>query len=485
MELKSSPYQNNIYSEIRDTKNSLLIQAGAGSGKTTTILNCLDLIPKADNKIIFIAFNRNIATELRERAPKHVHVSTLHSFGFNAILTWFGKVKMNEDKLFWIAMKMFDKWRVEENRYSYIHRVRKLVDYMRVNMVYSGETEIFDLATKYSLPVFSSEIDHAIELLDASNKASYKEIDYTDMIHIPAFKNLKLRKHEFVFLDEAQDTNRAQQVLISNMIHPTRGRLICVGDRYQSIYGFAGADSVAFESLASIRPNTVELPLSICYRCAQAIVREAQKYCPYIEADPNQIEGVVREGGAKEVQGDCFVLCRNTKPLIEMLFFLLGNGIKSNVKGKEIGDNIISFIKKTRQKTTKKLIKHLEVNKIKLNRQLTEKGVKNPKNHPSMVELAEKCDIIIIMAERFETCNQLIKYIESVFLDEEVEGVMLMTIHKAKGLEKKKVFFLNPELIPSQYAYTDDEKQQEENLMYVGITRAKEELVYIRYFTIR
>lgn len=56
---------------------------------------------------------------------------------------------------------------------------------------------------------------------------------------------------------------------------------------------------------------------------------------------------------------------------------------------------------------------------------------------------------------------------------------MLSTIHKAKGLENDRVFFLCPELIPSRFATQPWQYEQERNLKYVAITRAKRELIYV------
>jgi superfamily I DNA/RNA helicase len=56
---------------------------------------------------------------------------------------------------------------------------------------------------------------------------------------------------------------------------------------------------------------------------------------------------------------------------------------------------------------------------------------------------------------------------------------MLSTIHKAKGLENDRIFFLCPELIPSKYATQPWQYEQEANLKYVAITRAKQELIYV------
>ena len=74
--------------------------------------------------------------------------------------------------------------------------------------------------------------------------------------------------------------------------------------------------------------------------------------------------------------------------------------------------------------------------------------------------------------------QQLKDMIANIFSDD-VQGIMLSTIHKAKGLENENVYFLCPELIPSKFATQPWELEQEENLRYVAITRAKQKLVYV------
>ena len=67
--------------------------------------------------------------------------------------------------------------------------------------------------------------------------------------------------------------------------------------------------------------------------------------------------------------------------------------------------------------------------------------------------------------------------------DEEVDRVIMMTMHSAKGLEFNNVFFCGAEegIFPgSQVMYYPDEVEEERRLCYVGITRAREEL-YVTY----
>jgi superfamily I DNA/RNA helicase len=167
--------------------------------------------------------------------------------------------------------------------------------------------------------------------------------------------------------------------------------------------------------------------------------------------------------------------------LVQLFIELIRQGKKANIKGKEIGSSIITLIDKTRQKTIEGLFKHLLVHRVQMKTKLVQKGVRNIENHPRWVALTEKIEIIKILSKPFNAVSQLKQYIERIFLDENMPGIVLSTIHKAKGLEADKVYILMPSLMPSVYALTDRDLQQEYNLMYVARTRAKKELIYIQY----
>ena len=68
--------------------------------------------------------------------------------------------------------------------------------------------------------------------------------------------------------------------------------------------------------------------------------------------------------------------------------------------------------------------------------------------------------------------------IEKIFTDN-VEGIVFCTIHKAKGLEAKNIFILNPELLPHPMAKRDWQIEQEMNLKYVAITRSLDTLTWV------
>ena len=78
-----------------------------------------------------------------------------------------------------------------------------------------------------------------------------------------------------------------------------------------------------------------------------------------------------------------------------------------------------------------------------------------------------------------KTIKELLSQFENIFKTRK-NSIVLCTIHKAKGLECDTVYFLEPGLIPSKFATTEEQLIQEENLRYVAVTRAKEKLIYLK-----
>lgn len=115
---------------------------------------------------------------------------------------------------------------------------------------------------------------------------------------------------------------------------------------------------------------------------------------------------------------------------------------------------------------------------------LKSKGINNPKNNIKYIQLSEKIEIIKILFDKCGTVDAVERFIETVFDDNDRDGVKLMTIHKSKGLENDRVFFIThfegKQLIPSGYAVTKEQLIQEKNLSFVATTRAKKELIYLK-----
>lgn len=486
--VKYSVYQEAIFDTVLTTDKNIVVNATAGSGKTFTAVEISQLIP-TNKKVAFLAFNNSIVEELSMKLAPHIKCATLHSLGMNILMNFYkARLIVNEFKTFRFSEKYLKHLdRKEKFRKQFLYR--DVLDKMRMTMASINNSSIMNIAEYYDIPIELEDTDNIESILEDMKVYNYflgtenNVIDFTDMIYLPVTQErLKLPRYDFTIIDELQDLNKCQQDFVKKLIGD-KGRFIGLGDIFQCIYSFLGSDPGSFKSFATL-PNTIELPLSISYRCSKAVTKEAQKICPTIEAFERAEDGKVREGEFDEIKESDFILCRNNRPLVFAYFLLIQRGLKCTIRGKDIEQGLVNLIIKWKNKSTEigiqKLNEELAVRALKLK----DKGISKPQNNPAYVMLLEKINTIkmIIDFKRFAMMDQVINFIEEIFNDDR-EGVQLMTIHKSKGLESENVFliesFEGKKLIPSQYATQPWELEQEKNLLFVAITRAKKKLVYL------
>ena len=273
-----SPEQQSIYDLfLSEPHTSQLIVSSAGSGKTTTGTHLAHLCPAwTVNK--FLAFNKNIAMELLPRLPANCPASTFHSAGNSALAaTLRGKrPRIDGGKLRFLARSVLKSKQLLE---TYATPCVRLVGYAKNAGIGLGDFVSWEhLISHFSVlhdGTDSELIRFSQQLLAASN-AELGHIDFDDMLYLPLLLNAPFQRTPNVFVDEAQDTNTIQRLMLGRMLAPG-GRLIAVGDPSQAIYGFRGASTDAMNDLRRDFNMTV-MPLSVSYRCSQAVVKEAQPY---------------------------------------------------------------------------------------------------------------------------------------------------------------------------------------------------------------
>lgn len=433
-------YQKAIFKAIRDTDKNIIIKACAGSSKTTVIKRGCTLL-RANLSIGFFAFNKSIATELRNSLPKHIDVQTLHAFGYNSI-----KGDIDKDKLSKIINSLYDDWGIDQDEYpNYRQNIRKAVELCYNNLEF---VNILDLLNYYEIEYNKDSVKHIKQVMSVKTNT----IDFTDMIYLAGMDGITTKQYDVIFIDELQDLNKAQQRLIMKAVKP-RTRIIAVGDENQSIYSFSGADGNAFDFFIN-RDNTIVLPLSISYRCSKAVVRLAKKYA-HIEESEHATEGVVRNASISDITPGCFVLCRNNYPLMKLYYDLVENGIPAYIKGDN--DSLINILSNYRKYDTHSTFEHLT------------ELMKN-KNE----QVLDNYQTIKILLKKHSNIQECITSLKTMF-EEGVDKVCLSSIHKAKGLEADRVILLEPKLLEKELDGWQVIEQR--NLYYVAITRARKEFL--------
>ena len=489
-----SEYQQKIFKFFSEGVGNVVINAKAGSSKTTTALKALDYIP-SDKRVLFLAFNKTIANEINQKITGLYNVKawTFHSLGYRILLEHFNTeldqfkyktyIQKNAERL---SEGAFESMQFDEKE-KYRRNCEDLIDLARYNKAQSP-AEVGAVAEKYGIVCYANEVEAVCEVMKWGRENT-STIDYTDMEWLPYELNLSTKKYKFdwIIVDEAQDTSPIRQELFKKCFK--RGtRFAAVGDRDQTINTWCGSDASAFDNFLNEK-DTIKLDLPICYRCPKKVIEKLQTLVPDIQAAPWAIEGDVRYDVSqyKAEPGD-MVLCRNSAPLSILYSDYIKKNIKAYIKGSDIGKGLNALIKSTGAEdvsfdmTKDGIIPRLYKSLLKsLRKIMLTNGVDldNAIQTDKFMKLYDSIKTIEILGNGTTDSEYLRARIQSIFTDERGEGICLTTVHKAKGLEADNVFILCPSLMPSMLAKKDWEIEAEHNIMYVAWSRAKKTLNFV------
>lgn len=475
MSFTPSKYQSAIFSWIANNEGkNLVVEALAGSGKTTTGVQSLKLVD-CNERSVFVAFNKHIATELQTKLPQSVEVRTYHALGFGILHSAMGKIEVDADKVEKILERILSKY-----QYRYLYSaVKKLVSLVKGSMLEPDDFTLTDLSEYYGIDLNGNSylVFDAVRKIIQISQYETKSIDFDDMCWLPVKLGIASPVYDFLFVDELQDTNPTQTVLVLSVIKPD-GRVVGVGDRYQSIYAFRGADSNAMPKFIE-RLHADVLPLSITYRNPLSVVNLVKEKFPTLglEARPNAPDGEVRtidyDKAIQEFNPGDMILCRVNADLVRPCFDLIRQGVKAIIRGRDIGQNLQSLIKRMKADDIYSLMENLkdyyEVESGKL---------MSADKNTQLQLLTDKVETLYALADGCKTVGEVTDKINLVFSDDKA-SVTFSSIHKAKGLEAENVFILRPDLLPHPMAKKDWERQQENNLEYVAYTRTLNKLTLV------
>lgn len=528
MDINWSAYQQDVFDFVANGKGSAIVEAVAGSGKSTTILEAAARIPTSQN-VLMLAFNKSAAGELKAKCAKrgltNVEAKTFHGLGYGPVRKYIANKGLpvcepNGQKVSDIIAMMAD-WGVDVDRADKQRKrfaddpcFKRLRDNGHtfpghfVQMAGGAVAQLVSLAKQNAvgeLPQFPEErqtwrnmIDHhdivaeddmitEDDLIDAARKVfaiSFKAFeafgmfDFDDMIYLVIRLRLRLWQYAWVFVDEAQDTNPVRRFLARAALRPY-GRLIAVGDPHQAIYGFTGASNDAL-ALVAEEFGARTLPLTVSYRCPKAVVTAAREFVSHIESAPNAAEGVVdlREDPPTpaELLVTDAVLCRKNAPLVKLAYQMISEGRPCKILGRDIGQGLVKFIDKLGGKTIEQLNERLQKWANRERKKLTDAG----REH-KLEQVQDKLDcvttVIDSLPESRRTVARLRETFENMFSDESAHATTFSTVHKAKGMEWPRVFIIGREDMPSKMARQEWQMDQEINLIYVAYTRAQEALI--------
>ncbi len=347
------------------------------------------------------------------------------------------------------------------------------------------------LIDRYSVEILSEEpelVYLATSIAFESTTVDFSEVDFNDLVYWVARGVIPAEKFDFIFVDETQDLDTAQLEAICRCCKPTT-RVILVGDRNQSIYGFKAADADAIPKIIK-RLSAKVLPLSITYRCSIAIVEAIKRHFPniQIEAAENAIQGFeayadLATGMPNFISGD-WIVCRTNAPLVPLAYAVLREGKKAVILGRDIGKGLIRLAQKVAKAN---LIPENNLPEliVALQEYMQREVAKllAAKKEGQATKLADEVETIIALTEGLNSLSELVAKVNSIFSDD-AAGIVFSSIHKAKGGEvetrENTTYILRPDLLPHPMAKKDWEKEQEDHLLYVAMSRGKNGLVWLQ-----
>lgn len=473
-----SGLQTAIFEAGSGTDRNIIIQAVAGSGKSTTLR---ELTKHLMGNSTVVAFNKGIQVEMDEmlqREGSSAKAKTFNAIGHRLMMVNRRGSELATDKVRNIVRSMMEPTEMKEHGYA-IQRAVGLAKNNGFGLERSVTHEdMIGVFEAYDLNIDSKKAEYFGVKAAAAFQRSVDDtakFDFDDQLWVPIREGWRFFPVDNLLVDEFQDLTPIQHLMIERMTS-VGSRLIGVGDRHQAIYGFRGAMSDSMNQ-AKRQFDMVELPLSITYRCPQVVVAAAQFYCPDIKAREGAPIGYISTIGLENTPAhdpdlfpESLVMCRNNAPLFRAILRHVRAKRPCKVLTNFL-DSFKGFILGFKCETTIDLLRKLE------SWYETESANAKAKKFWGRLEsLTDKYETARLLANEFSSTREIISLLERLALG--TSGPTFATIHKAKGLEHDHAYLLRPDLIPAKYARSEEQLRQEDNLMYVAITRAKQTFTY-------
>ena len=481
-----SAHQFAVRQFVAEGEGNAVVNAVAGSGKTTTILWACTAIPKGQT-CLFLCFNKSVAVELAKKAPAGVKTSTLNAIGYRFLQRNYGlagPLVLDPKKTEALYRDHCAEHDQSEGARLNGAVARRLVRQIKALGLY-GPT-LTRAAMDAALDGLSGEVDAAqadrltvkrmaFELVQRSLDTT-STFDFDDQLWVPVAKNLPGPTFDWIVVDEAQDLSPVQLMLVRRLLRPA-GRLLAVGDERQAIYGFRGADPSSMRNLAEAFQASF-LPLTTTYRCARRIVDAAQQVVPYIQAAPTAPAGRVRCMPVADVDArgrDTLVLCRYNAPLVKAAYRWAASGRTVRLAGaQELARKLQSTFDAFGIRRGVLAYRVAGILRDKLE-EWTGEGRQLTAAYEALLDQWGSVEEFAQHDRHCVTAGCIIEAARRLAGDGPTD-VALSTIHRAKGLEADRVILLYGDFALNSRA-DGWRREQEWNLLYVAITRAKIELI--------
>jgi len=453
---------------LAQAKENLQIVAYAGTGKTATLRM---LAEELDGPILYCAFNKRIIEEAEELQGFPGECRTLNSIGHRVwSKTIPGRVTIDAKKTYNIFKQVVQAYKGDDRKalwdaYGEIAEavgLAKAAGFVPAGVYPQAKRlvgEEFWSTTNCRSALERSCVD---EILAFSIRSAYEGgCDFDDQLYMPTLFGGSFPRFPVVMVDEEQDLNAVNHEMVRKLIRG--GRLISVGDPFQSIYGFRGAVQDGMAHNAE-RFKMERRTLSVSFRCPSEIVRNARWRVP--EFKWNRVGGraeSLKQLSVSDIPEGSAIICRNNAPLFRLALNLLSASRPCRVAGSDVGPKLVGVLRRLGDTSLSRSAVLSAIN-----------GWLSARKDSSASH--DMADCMRIFAESSRTLAEAIARAEFVLRQD--GPITLITGHKAKGLEWNTVYHLDPWLINDagwkRGEVTTASSEQEQNLRYVIQTRARE-----------
>jgi DNA helicase-4 len=304
--MKLDKYQKKV---VLDDSDRLLVIAGAGSGKTLTIIAKIKYLIEKKNikesEILCLSFTNETVDNLKNKVGFNVDVLTFHKLALRILETNNFYYKISRDDLInYIVDEYFliddDKTKIFLKDYygkEYSDKELTILKNNIISMIKMIKCNNLTVAKIRKLrnkcingkdKIFYYFVLSIYEMYEEELGSEYK-IDFDDMI---IYARELVRKHGFkknykyIIIDEYQDISRIRFELIIEILHNTNAKLMCVGDDYQAIYGFSGSNLKIFLDFFKYYPDGNRIDIKNTYRNSYELINTSVKF---IKKNPFQL----------------------------------------------------------------------------------------------------------------------------------------------------------------------------------------------------
>jgi superfamily I DNA/RNA helicase len=479
--------QQNI---IQSTGN-IKINAVAGSGKTTTIIEYAKTRP-VTSRILYLAFNKSVKLDatkkFAEKGLQNVKVETAHSLAFKHIVFKHNyKVKPQGYKTNEIA-EILDLQTTGEKYVQYIlaNHINKFVAYFcnsdaqRVQDLNYLET-VTDAKASAFVKSFYNYIENQTRL--CLSKMDKGEIEIIHDFYLKKFQLSKpVLNYDYILFDEGQDASAAMVDIFLNQ----KCTKVIVGDTHQQIYGWR----YAVNSLEKVDFKTHHLSTS--FRFAQPVAdlaMEILKFKNHISGEPIKDVQIKGQGAVLKESKTKAVLARtNLGLLLKAIEYVTE---KKKVKHIYFEGNINSYTYADEGASLYDVLnlyngRHFQIKDAMI------KSMKDLRELQDYIDKTEDIQLRMMVEVVKEYGNEIPGIIKSIKdkhvpNDEKEKAEMIFsTVHRCKGMEYDSVQIVNDFVTEEKLQTLADNKKKEKinkeklneeiNLLYVAVTRAKNSL---------